>query len=55
MKKFFGVLAVLCFVCVIGTAGAVDQNMTTLSRGCVQMALFLAGFAGFTKLAGGFE
>lgn len=55
MKKLYGTLAVLCFLCTIGSIGAVEQNVATLAHGTVQTVIFLALFVLFTYLGGGFE
>ena len=55
MKKVFGALAVVSFICLFGSVGAVEQDMVTLGTGFIYMALSLAAFALFTWLAGGFD
>jgi len=55
MKKVFGVLAVVSFICLFGSVGAVEQDMVTLGAGFIYMALSLAAFSLFTWLAGGFD
>lgn len=55
MKKVFGVLAFVSFMCLYGSVGAVEQDMVTLGTGIICMGLSLAAFALFTWLAGGFD
>jgi len=55
MKKVFGVLAFVSFMCLYGSVRAVEQDMVTLGTGIICMALSLAAFALFTWLAGGFD
>ena len=55
MKRVFGILAFMSFMCLLGSAGAVEQDMVTLGTGFVYMVLSLAAFAFFTWLAGGFD
>ena len=52
MKKVFGVLAFVSFMCLYGSVGAVEQDMVTLGTGIICMGLSLAAFALFTWLAG---
>lgn len=44
MKRVFGILAFMSFMCLLGSAGAVEQDMVTLGTGFVYMVLSLAAF-----------
>lgn len=55
MKKFFGAFAFICFLCTIGTVGAIEQDMIELGAGFIQALIFLSLFAFFTDRAGGFD
>ena len=54
MKKVFGVLAFLSFFYLLGVVGAVEQDTMALSTGTLHMAVALALFYVFCKLAGAF-
>lgn len=55
VKKVFGVLAALSFLFLLGTVGAVEQDMVSLGTGTIRMAVGLVAFGLFTWLAGGFD
>ena len=54
MKRIFGTLAFLSFFWLLGTVAAVEQDMMALSTGTLHMAVALALFYVFCKLAGAF-
>ena len=54
MKRIFGTLAFLSFFGLLGTVAAVEQDMMALSTGTLHMAVALALFYVFCKLAGVF-
>lgn len=55
MKRIFGTLAFLSFFWLLGTVAAVEQDMMALSTGTLHMAVALALFYVFCKLAGAFD
>lgn len=55
VKRIFGILAFLSFMFLLGTVGAVEQDMVALGTGTIRMIFGLVGFGLFTWLAGGFE
>lgn len=55
LKRFFGILALMSFLYLLGTVGGVEQNMIPLGTGIIHMAVGLIAFAVFTWLAGGFD
>lgn len=54
MKRIFGTLAFLSFFWLLGAVSAVEQDMVTLGTGTFHMAVALALFYVFCKLAGVF-
>lgn len=54
-RRVCGALAVLSFFFLLGSAGALEQDMVTIPQAIVQMAVGLGAFALFAWLAGGFE
>lgn len=55
LKRFFGILALMSFLYLLGTVGGVEQNTIPLGTGTIHMAVGLIAFAVFTRLAGGFD
>jgi len=54
-KRIFGALALVSFLLMIGSVGAMDCECVSVLHGCFQTSIFLASSAVCTKLAGGFE
>ena len=55
MKKVFGTIAILSFLFLLGTVGAVEQDMIPLGTGVIRVVVGLASLWLFTWLAGGFD
>ena len=55
MKKIFGIIAFLSFMYLLGTVGAVEQNMMPFGTGVIRMIVSFISFGLFTWLAGGFD
>lgn len=55
LKRFFGILALISFLYLLGAAGGIEQNTIPLEAGAIHMAAGLIAFAVFTWLAGGFD
>ena len=55
MKKVFGTIAFLSFMFLLGTVGAVEQDMIPLGTGGIRMVVGLASLWLFTWLTGGFD
>lgn len=55
MKKIFGTLAFLSFFFVLGTVGAIEQDMIPLGTGTIRMSIGMAVFYLFCKLSGAFD
>ena len=52
MKKICGILAVLSFLCVLGTVGGMEQDTMNLSAGILRVCLGLGCFWMFCELSG---
>lgn len=55
MKKVFGTLAFLSFFFLLGTVGAVEQDMISLEAGAIRMAIELFVFDLSCELSGATE
>ena len=55
MRKVFGCIAFLSFLYVLGTVGAIEQNMADLGGGTIRGAIGIAVMWVTTWLAGGFD
>lgn len=55
MKKVFGTLAFLSFFFLLGTVGAVEQDMISLKSGTIRMAVELLVFWLSCELSGAYE
>lgn len=55
MKKVFGGLAVLMFICLLMIVGMVEAGTVSLGLGAVMLLINLAAWAGCLYISGAFE
>jgi len=54
-KNLYGTIAFVSFFIVLGSVGAMEHDTVPFWQGVGQVFFFMASFAFFTYLAGGFE
>ena len=55
MRQVYGVLAAVCFLLVLGTAGALEHGSVLFWQGVGLSLVFMAGAVLFARLAGAFD